>query len=225
MRVIPQGRRLSTVRDILQALSSPLARFVTSILCGRLPMRFISFQLSQEQMQQIPASMPNLRTLRFNCQTLPSSTTNQLLGWDALIHSEEWMFSSIASAPEAHRACSLIRSLDVQQLHTLMTRLPQLSNLMLTDMSHIHALTFLEPVHGTLRSLTLDHCGHNTGGLAEAVACLSSLSLTHLTLNSHATPGNGQINPNRQQMLLCCNPSPLPLPCCRRWSISSSTTR
>ncbi len=138
-------------------------------------------------------SLPHLQTLLFNgsfCHVhgldflaqLPRLTSLNIDSWNQAGNNRHTALLLALAAPLPQiTSFALVNGseLDTQQLRGVLTHFPQLRELRLDGVWKIDALTCLEPVRGTLRSLVLV----NLFGLTPAVLhFLPSFGLTHLTL-------------------------------------------
>ncbi len=102
------------------------------------------------------------------------------LSWDSKGRADPLLLALTVMLPQVTNVEISFWQPSTPALRHLMTRLPNLRELNLRCLSHLDGLTFLEPVRGSLRKLTLASWH---GALTfDALRLLSSFNLTHLTL-------------------------------------------
>ncbi len=127
-----------------------------------------------------------LRSLDFLAQ-LPSLTQVHLYStFDdeaSLFHMDDLLGSLLVSIPQITSFSLSSSRLSTAQLTALMTHLPQISKLLLSDDCGFDTLAFLDPVRATLRKLSLGRC---RGFSPDELLSLRDFAITDLSLKHNA---------------------------------------
>ncbi len=158
----------------LQWTDMPLCSCITDAVAALLP------SLSNLQTLLFNDSFCHVSSLDFLAQ-LPALTALEFSPSERNGRMEALLLSLAVSLPRV-TSLQLFSSFDTPQLTALLARFPQLRQLRLHVMYRFDALTFLEPVRSTLRSMSLHRCQHPQFQ-PEALLFLRSFSLTHLALS------------------------------------------
>ncbi len=160
----------------LQWTQLPCFAFITDAVAALLPSLP---RLEKLSFMEFPVALSGLH---FLTQLLHLTTLDLApVAWDSKERADALLLALTAMLPQVTNLEITYQKPSTPALLHLMARLPNLREVNLCSLIRLDDLTFLEPVRGSLRKLTLASC--HDGLTFDALRVLSSFNLTHLTLD------------------------------------------